>query len=291
MPWAEELPWNKARTVWLGRKRKLILPIHPTCKERLGCPQLTPAPAGSDVRARLRADSPCTYAQTHTHSLPLPHTQPAVQRAGLSCPSSPWHGAGAQAQAEGKKVERDVPHPARQLAQRLPLALTHLQTSCEEHPAPLLLLYPPSHAQLQAPPKPCCPLGEGKDGVLGAVGIPSEQPGVTLLPLLPLLDLGHGITLNIGRAAASAATIYREFTRSVHRKSKSRQHLKWHFRNPSKKTRSSENYVQWVIRTKSRVPWLARSPCFNLKCALLRDSHPILMVLCCTNCEKNRARV
>lgn len=34
----------------------------------MGCPQLTSAPAGSDVRARLRADSPCTYAQTHTHT-------------------------------------------------------------------------------------------------------------------------------------------------------------------------------------------------------------------------------
>lgn len=70
-----------------------------------------------------------------------------------------------------------------------------------------------------------------------AVGIPREQPGVRLLPLLPLLDLGHGITLNIGRAAVSAATIYREFTCSIHRKkSKSRQHLKWHFGNPCKKT-------------------------------------------------------
>lgn len=77
MPWAEELPWNKARTVWLRRKRKLILPIHPTCKERLGCPQLTSAPAGSDVRARLRADSPCTYAQTHTHThTPFPSRTP-----------------------------------------------------------------------------------------------------------------------------------------------------------------------------------------------------------------------
>lgn len=56
MPWAELLPWNKARTLELGQKRKLISTC-PTCMERLGCPHLTPAAARHGVRAGLRADN------------------------------------------------------------------------------------------------------------------------------------------------------------------------------------------------------------------------------------------
>lgn len=39
------------------------------------------------------------------------------------------------------------------------------------------------------------------------MGILKGQHEAVLLPLLPRLDLGHGITLNTGRAAASAAAI------------------------------------------------------------------------------------
>jgi len=62
--------------MWLEWKRKSILPIHPTCKERLGCPHLTLEPAGSDVRAGLGAD-----CQPYIHSLPFlhTHTQPVEE--------------------------------------------------------------------------------------------------------------------------------------------------------------------------------------------------------------------
>lgn len=67
-PWAEELLWKKAKTTRLEWKRKSILPIHPTCKERLGCPHLTLEPAGSDgswLPALHTLPSLLTHTRTH----------------------------------------------------------------------------------------------------------------------------------------------------------------------------------------------------------------------------------
>lgn len=75
MPWAELLPWNKARTLELGQKRKLIFLTCPTCTERLGCPHLTPAAAKHGVRAGLRADNQ--------------HTNPACGGVG-ELPTGSW---------------------------------------------------------------------------------------------------------------------------------------------------------------------------------------------------------
>lgn len=100
----------------MARTEEEILPTHSTLKERLGCPCLTPAQAGRDVGAGLRADNQHTHKRSlhlsNTHTLLVAEGDTFSQGAGLSCSPSPRDRAGARAQAMGRRVEMDVPHPA-----------------------------------------------------------------------------------------------------------------------------------------------------------------------------------